>query len=461
MKKQMKWLLAALALAALATPAFAVTADMTGTLAVRGIMTNNFDGTDASAGVGQDHGRFADQRFRLFTSVAANENVKAVLGLEVDNVWGRTAKNTTPNPTTNVSTPKDLGGMGTDDAAKLEVKHLYLDFKIPALGANVKAGSQPFNFGRGMIINDDAAGLLVTLPCPALPDNVLQLSWIKTGEGQGSNTALSATAYVTPAVTATIPAYNDASNDEGDFYGAKYSMKVAGIGIAPYAGYYKNDAAALSTFNKGVDAAFFGVDVDGKAGPFGYAATAIYNNWSNGPADGSSVSLYGKGTMAMGATTLSLEAGRMGDDDNQGGNSMNLAQNGATGPVVNVSEIATGGMYTSNSAGVANIGSAANLYLSNWLYAKVGVVQKLNDKMTVSGYLAHIEQAADTPDNPAIVGDDSADAGTLGQEIDLYFDYAIVPGLGFNVMGAYLLADDDFGAGDNAYKLATSLNYKF
>ena len=252
MKKQMKWLLAALALAALATPAFAVNADMTGTLAVRGIATNNFDGNDDT----QDHGRFADQRFRLFTSVAANENVKAVLGLEVDNVWGRTAVSATgPTP---VTYGKDLGAMGTDDAAKLEIKHLYLDFKIPALGTVVRAGSQPFNFGRGMVINDDAAGLLITQPCPVFPDNKLELSWIKTSEGGAAEVA----------------------DDEGDFYGAKYTMKLGSIAIAPYAGYYKNDAAALSTFNDGVDAAFVGVDVDGKAGAFGYAFTALYNNWS-------------------------------------------------------------------------------------------------------------------------------------------------------------------------------------
>jgi hypothetical protein len=439
MKKQMKWLLAALALAALATPAFAVTADMTGTLGVRAIAVNNLDGNDNV----QDHGNFVDQRFRLFTSVAANENVKAVLGLEVDNVWGRTNSGATGATLTdsggdtvtlpNTAAGKDLGAVGADDTTKLEIKHLYLDFKIPSLGANVKAGTQPFNFGRGMVVNDDAAGLLVTIPCPAIPDNKLELSWIKTSEGTAAETA----------------------DDDGDFYGAKYSMKLAGIGIAPYAGYYTNDAAATSTFNDGVEAAFFGVDVDGKAGPFGYALTAIYNNWSTGPADGDSISLYGKGTMAMGATTLSLEAGRMGDEDNQGGNAMSLAQGAANGPVVNVSEIVTGGMYTANSGPQTNIGGAggaSNLYLTNWLYVKAGVVQKLNDKMTVSGYLAHIEQAED---NGAI------DAITYGQELTGYFDYTIVPGLGFNVMGSYLLADNDFGAGDDAYKLGTSLNYKF
>jgi len=413
MKKQMKWLLAALAIAALATPAFAVTADMTGTLAVRGLAVNNLDGDDSK----QDHGKFVDQRFRLFTSVAANENVKAVLGLEVDNVWGTTAADGT-----------GIGAMGADTKGQLEVKHLYLDFKIPALGATVRAGTQPFNFGRGLVINDDAAGLLVTIPCPAVPDNVLQFSWIKTSEMTAAD-----------------------GDDDGDFYGAKYSMKLGGIGIAPYAGYYTAGVGAMTTDQ--TDAAFFGVDVDGKTGPFGYALTAIYNNWNDATTDGSSISLYGKGTMAMGPTTLSLEAGRYGDDENARGNAMSLKQRGTTGPINNISEIITGGRYTTNNGGyTVNHGGPTTLYDTNFLYVKVGAAQKLSDSMKVSGSLAHIQQAED-------VG--AVDAITYGQEITGYFDYTIVPGLGLNVMGSYLLADNDFGAGDDAYKLGTSLNYKF
>lgn len=442
MKKQMKWLLAALALAALATPAFAVTADMTGTLAVRGIAVNNLDGDDDK----QDHGRFIDQRFRLFTSVAANENVKAVLGLEVDNVWGRVAGagadktiNVVGGPGT-VTIPgaaagKEVGTVGADAKGQLEIKHLYLDFKIPALGANVKAGTQYFNFGRGFVINDDAAGLLVTIPCPVMPDNKLELSWIKTSEMVTSD-----------------------NEDDGDFYGAKYSMKVAGVGIAPYAGYYTSGVGAQTTAQ--TDATFAGVDVDGKAGSFGYALTALYNNWNNAATDGSSVALYGKGTMGMGNTTLSLEAARIGDVDNAGGNAMSLAQGAANGPLHNISEIVTGGMYTANSGPQTNIGKVAGgaetLYLTNWLYAKVGAVQKLNDSMKVSAYLAHIAQASDVK----TAGTPVQDAKTYGQEIDAYFDYTIVPGLGLNLMGAYLLADKDFGD-DDAWKIGTSLNYKF
>lgn len=422
MKKQMKWLLAALALAALATPAFAVNADMTGLLNVNGISLNNIDGNDAKNGIGQDHTRAAEQRFRLWTSVAANENVKAVLGLEVDSVWGSTAG------------AKEVGAVGADAKGQLEIKHLYLDFKVPTLGATVRAGTQPFNFGRGLIVNDDAAGLLVTMPCPAVPDNTLELSWIKTSEG----------------------AYKDSEGD-GDFYGAKYTLKVAGIAVAPYAGYYDSGNTVPFALSQSTYASFYGVDVDGKTGPFGYALTAIYNNWSKGTAgDGDSVSLYGKGTMAMGPTTLSLEGGRYGDIDNAGGNSMSLAQTTTNGPLNNISEIVTGGRYTFNSGVPTNIGGAATLYSTNFLYAKIGAVQKLNDSMKVSAYLAHIAQASDV----RTAGQPTADAKTIGQEVDAYFDYTIVPGLNFNLMAAYLLADDDFGP-DNAYKLATGLSYKF
>lgn len=439
MKKQMKWLLAALALAALATPAFAINADMTGLLNVNGIALNNLDGNDNR----QDHTRAAEQRFRLFTSVAANENVKAVLGLEVDSIWG------------SFDGSKEVGAVGADAKSQLEIKHLYLDFKIPALGATVKAGTQPFNFGRGLIINDDAAGLAITLPCPVMPDNKLDLVWVKTSEGSPGGNILDDPA--TPLVNEE----RIADSDEGDFFGAKYSLKVAGIAIAPYVGLYKNDAVSRSTFNDGVDAMFYGVDVDGKAGPFGYAATAIYNNWSNGATDGDSVSLYGKGTFAVAATTLSLEAGRYGDEENNGGNSMSLQQSNANGPANNISEIVTGGRYTTNSSMTANIGGATTLYSTNFLYAKIGAEQKLTDSIKVSAYIAHIEQAEDA--------NATVDAITYGQEIDTYFDYTIVPGLNLNLMAAYLLADNDFGrnqttmqgGGDDAYKLATGLSYKF
>jgi hypothetical protein len=420
MKKQMKWLLAALALAALATPAFAVTADMTGTLGIRAFNTSDF-----TANPDVDRQRFVDQRLRLFTSVAANENVKAVLGLEVDNVWGR-QKLTAASPVDN----KEIGALGSDAKAQLEIKHLYLDFKLPGLGANVKAGTQAFNFGRGLVINDDAAGLQATIPCPAIPGNILSLYWIKPVEGAINR-----------------------KTDDSDFYGLKYSLKAGDVSVAPYLGWLT--AGTNSFYGDEVDSFYLGVDVDGKAGDLGYGLTAIYNMWETGSAtdrDGSSIALIAKADYTMGDTKLMAEVARYGDKDN-GGEFASLKDPAAaaTGPINNFSEIITGGMYTSN-AGNVNVGGATNLYSANYLYLKAGAKQKLSDAMSVSGYVMHIEQAEE-------VG--AADAITYGQEVDLYFDYAINPALGVNVMAAYLMADKDFNNDHNLSKTGVSLNYKF
>jgi len=64
----------------------------------------------------------------------------------------------------------------------------------------------------------------------------------------------------------------------------------------------------------------------------------------------------------------------------------------------------------------------------------------------------HIEQAEDVGATSAL---------TLGQEVDAYYDIDVVDGLTFTLAGAYLFADDDFGAGDDAWKAGTLLTYKF
>lgn len=427
MKKQLKWLVAALALTALATPAFAVTADVTGSLQVRAFGVNNFDGDDDA----NDHGQFVDQRLRLFTNAAANENVKAVFGIEVDNVWGTTNKASAIDENGAKPGDKQLGSMGTDAKGEIEIKHLYLDFNLPDAKANIKAGSQAFNLGRGFIINDDAAGVQAAF---TVADNPLTLYWIK-------------------------PYENDAKlqSDDADFYGAKYTLKSGDVAIAPYVGYtlYGENAA----FGGEATSMYLGLDVDGKAGDLGYGLTAIFNSWDvDGGADGGSIALLAKADYTTGDTKLSIEAARYGDED-AGGDFVSLKDPNAyaTGPINNFSEIITGGLYTSNTNDV-NYKGAGNLYSANYLYLKLGLVQKLSEATKVSGYVMHVQQAEDTTDLTTGV---TSDAITFGQEVDLYFDYAILPGLGFNAAAAYLLADSDFGEGDDAWKLATSLNYKF
>jgi hypothetical protein len=93
----------------------------------------------------------AAERARIWFDFIANENLKAVLGLEIgDVVWGQ----------------GPAGDLGTDGVA-IEVKHAYFDFNIPNTEINIKAGLQgiyiPGNLGSP-ILDDDAAAIMVSTP---------------------------------------------------------------------------------------------------------------------------------------------------------------------------------------------------------------------------------------------------------------------------------------------------------
>ncbi|PLX97138.1 MAG: hypothetical protein C0621_00415 [Desulfuromonas sp.] len=409
MRKYAKWLVALVATTLLASPAFALTGDVSGFLNVRGIASNNIDDFDSDAG---GSNALVDQRFRMQTSMAASEDVKAVFQIETDNVWGHGG-----------SGGKEIGTMGSDAKGQIEVKHLYLDFK--AAGANVKAGTQYFKLGRGFIIADDAAGLSVSMDCPAVPDNKLSLFWVKTQENTTTDEA-----------------------DDGDFYAAKYDLKVGEFAVAPYLGYYlEGKGLGDNTI------LYVGADVDGKIGDVGVSFTAVMNDWEMGNTDGGSFALMAKGTYQMDATTLSLEVATYGDED-AGGEFVTLQQpqSGATGGYNQVSEIITGGKFDTRAGGTSNnIGGAVAPYVQNYTYLKLGAVQKLDDVSKVSAYLVHAEQAADTT---------AAKAITYGQELDLYYDYTITKGLTATIGAAYLLADSDLGD-DDAWKTGAGLMYKF
>jgi hypothetical protein len=109
----------------------------------------DFDGENSDLDNGETFR--ARQRARVWFDFIANENLKAVLGLEIGDVtWGNGA-----------------GKLGTDDDTAIEVKHAYIDFNVPNTQVNIKAGLQgiyiPGNLGSP-ILDDDAAALMVSAP---------------------------------------------------------------------------------------------------------------------------------------------------------------------------------------------------------------------------------------------------------------------------------------------------------
>ena len=99
----------------------------------------------------------ARQRARIWFDFVANENLKAVLGLEIGDItWGSGG-----------SVGRSSGGGLATDGVNIETKHAYIDFTVPNTSVNIKAGLQPIyipgNLGSP-IMDDDAAALMISAP---------------------------------------------------------------------------------------------------------------------------------------------------------------------------------------------------------------------------------------------------------------------------------------------------------
>lgn len=129
--------------------AFSTQLSVKGNLDIYGLWSANLYDFDSDVGDGDNY--FTTQRMRTYFSYVANENLKAVLGLEIDQIWGQGSG----------------GDWGTDGKGNIEIKHAYMDFNFPDTKVNVKAGLQyvalPSVFGHP-VFDDDAAALVVSLP---------------------------------------------------------------------------------------------------------------------------------------------------------------------------------------------------------------------------------------------------------------------------------------------------------
>ncbi len=193
-------------------------------------------------------------------------------------------------------------------------------------------------------------------------------------------------------------------------------------------------------------------------GPVALAATVICNDWDNGlngaaAADGNGMTALVNGKFSLTPATLLVgEFGYAGDSEQADGQFLVID---AYNPF---SEIVAGGRFDARGTVGTNTtvnGQPATTnagYYANYMYAKLGAEQKVSDAIKLSGYYIYAQEAEDTA---------ARDAITYGHEVDAYADIAVVPGLTFTVGGGYLIAESDYGAADDAWKVGTALTYKF
>ena len=111
---------------------------------------------------------YFDQRTRLSYTAKASDDLKLVVGFEIDSVFGDRAQGQTSYgsataATASGATGRNQGGAWESDTVNLETKHVYLQFKIPSTSTTVTAGIQPFKDSlKGIFVDVDAAGILTS-----------------------------------------------------------------------------------------------------------------------------------------------------------------------------------------------------------------------------------------------------------------------------------------------------------
>lgn len=177
-----------------------------GHLDVYGMWSANLMDHDTDVRDGDNY--MTSQRMRTFFTYVANENLKAVLGFEIDNIWGNGA----------------AADWGTDGRGNIEVKHAYLDFNFPDTDINVKAGLQyvalPGVFGNP-VFEDDAAAIIVSAP-------INEAFALAVGYTRGADSSTS---------VGNSPLVDGVDKDNMDMAFLAAPVTLDGFGITPYFAY--------------------------------------------------------------------------------------------------------------------------------------------------------------------------------------------------------------------------------
>jgi len=144
--------------AATAVPAMALENEFHGMYKFMGYQTNFLSGNNQFF-LAQDapSGFFAEQRARIMYTAKASDNLKLVTHFELDTRFGGLAEANYKGIAGN-----DAGNIDAD-AVSLETKNVYLDFKCPITGTNMKVGIQPWGDSYGsLFLAADMTGVYAT-----------------------------------------------------------------------------------------------------------------------------------------------------------------------------------------------------------------------------------------------------------------------------------------------------------
>lgn len=272
MKKAWLWGLAIVLGLALAAPAMAIDWSATGFMSTGFYITRNveasaysppptFDkyvgspGGDPTAvgAITEDWDDFVKMRSRLKVTARANENLYGVMYFEMDAMsypWGSTGSGEGDN----------IGNWGADEEA-VEIKNVYVDFRIPGIETPVwaRVGVQPFAIRPLVFLYADGAGITGRAKFD-VDDGKLSL-----GAGWGK-----------------IREYDKMGSYDADLYYGILDYKKKGFGFGLYGVFqFMDRRGGQDDF----ELWWVGAYSDGKVGPVNYNFDFVYDGGSDDQRD--------------------------------------------------------------------------------------------------------------------------------------------------------------------------------
>jgi hypothetical protein len=286
MRKTLK-VVAIVALALLvAAPAMALDFKFGAEYRVR--MYSNTNGQQANLGRGELPGvtpRGVQIRVRpRFDASDDNGNITATLRLEIGDIeWGNgggpsgAANGVSVAPSSARIGPGTGGAMGAD-GVNVETKWAYIDFMSPfGIPLRWRAGLQPWFESKGLIIDDDVAGIRAYGKTGIAS---YEIGWYRASGGPCTNTALPTTSPFPGNVACST---SNTLDNNYDFYEAKVGLAVAKW-LNPTVYYiYGDNRAATTPDTKPISANFVGARLDGNFNIFRYDVDFVYGTANGGP----------------------------------------------------------------------------------------------------------------------------------------------------------------------------------
>jgi hypothetical protein len=237
-----------------------------------------------------------EMRGDIYIVARASADLQGVFGIEVNaNRFGAQDAQFS-SYTGSAGWGSGLAGRWNADAIAIQVKSMYIDFKVPALPVRVKVGIQPFQLRNPVFLYADAAGVSANIKIPA-GDMVFNINpfWAVQNHGIFANQN---NAFILGDTITNVVSTDWTTADDGNFFGVDFNAVIGDIKPGVFFAmqrlgqvYTKN--WNLTPFGVGIDQAqgsqnmwWLGAYVDGKIGPVDFTGDFIYNGgydqWRNG-----------------------------------------------------------------------------------------------------------------------------------------------------------------------------------